>query len=149
MALPANIGTGTVKGHLIDSAGNPLQGTLMLTPNFVVLKDANDTPGPTVILPKAVPIVINSDGTFSKDAQATDDTDATPFNWTYTLTSAISGATLPSMTFSLPQGTTVDIGTLVQVSPSGGTIINGSGAIVVDPTDTSGLADGTLIVRTA
>jgi len=149
MALPSNIGKGTVQGHIIDSQGNPLSGSLTLTPNFTVLKDATDTPNPTVILPKAVVATLDSSGSFSVAVQATDDTDATPFNWTYSITSSLNGATLPPMAFAVPEGETVDIGTLVPVSPSGGTIINGSGAIVVNPTDTSGLADGTLIVRTS
>jgi hypothetical protein len=148
MALPANIGTGTIKGHIVDSVGNPITGTLTFTPNFTALVDAGDVPDPTIILPKAVVASLDGTGHFTVTVQATDDEDATPVNWTYTMSSTLTGATLPTKSFAVPQGTTVDIATVVPVSATGGTIINASSAIVVNPTNVSGLADGTLIVRT-
>ena len=165
MALPSNVGYGTVVGRFLlgyaDEDGDlfpdgvPAQGSLFFTPSPAYVKDANASPDPATILPAVVEARLNGDGyvcgpqtiDFTEPGirlVATDDTDLNPVNWTwkvdFRLTDA-AGTTVPlsSFNFSLPEYKSPDytIIDLTDVMPV--TPSNGSPTIV-GPTGPTGPA---------
>lgn len=123
MALPSNVQTGTVIGRFIDNAGAAAAGSVTFKCSAVKLVDASASP-PVTILPKPVNATLDSNGAFTIDLVATDDTDLNPTGFTYHVSFSFgSGLTVPEFDITVPQGTTVDIGTVAPVAQSGGAII--------------------------
>lgn len=146
MALPSNVGYGTVVGRfLLGYADGPdgdlfpdgvsAQGTLFFTPSPAYVKDASASPAPAIILPAVVEATLDEDGYLcgpqGSGAQgirlvATNDTDLNPVNWTWKVDFRLTdsaGAPVPlsSFSFSLPQDTTVDLTVAMPVTSSNGT----------------------------
>lgn len=120
MALPSNENLGTVRGFIIDAAGNPCTGTVDFLMAPAKLQDATATPNPTTIAAKTVTASISA-GSFSQQLIPTDDPDNNPTNFTYTATFHLDGGvSLPTWTFVLPSGTTVDYTLAAPASPAEG-----------------------------
>lgn len=122
MALPSNVGFGTVKVSLIDVLGEPVKGKVRFAASPAYLLNATASP-PVTILPKVVEVALNS-GTAEVSLVATDDPDNNPVDWTYTATFALDGgAQYGPKTFALPEGSTVDLTLVADVAKSNGTLI--------------------------
>lgn len=136
MALPTNVGTGTVRGHFIDSDGNAISGSVKFTPAPTRVMDASATPDPVTILPSPVSVNLSS-GAFTKVLLATDDVDLNPINWTYNVSFAFTGSTASPAPFDIavPQGTTVDLTLVTPATSSGGTPSFGLPIAITDVTD--------------
>lgn len=166
MALPSNVGYGTVVGRFllayadgsdVDSApdGVPAKGSIFFTPSPVFLKDAGASPNPVTIVPSRVEATLDSngyllgpDGTQGIRLVATNDADLNPVNWTwgaefYLTDEAGTPISLDGFSFSLPQGTTVDLTGLSPVPDSNGTFY------LVGPTGPTGATGATGATGTA
>lgn len=145
MALPSNVGYGTVTGRFIlayaDSAdsgqepdGVPAKGSVFFTASPIFIKDVTGATGtPVTILPATVEAVLNTDGYIEGypgdngiRLVATDDADLNPTGWTWRADFRLTDqdgtvVSIPSFSFSLPQGTTVDLTTLSPVPSADGT----------------------------
>ena len=122
MALPDNVGSGTVTGRLIDSLGNPIEGKVTFTPSPAYLLNASAEPSPVTIIPKPVTVTL-ADGAFTTTLTATDDPDNNPTSWTYKVAFNLTGAKRASFDIQVPEGETVDLTTVAPVGSSGGVII--------------------------
>jgi len=122
MALPANVGTGTVTGTIIDSVGDPAQGTVTFTPDYSQSRDVTSTPK-VLITAKTVTTNLASDGSFTQTLVATDDTDLNPSGFTYTVKFDLKNGKIGTFSFALPEGTTVDLADAAPVGSSGGVLI--------------------------
>jgi hypothetical protein len=144
MALPSNIGYGTVVGRFLlayaDSSdvdlypdGIPAKGSVFFTPSPANLKDVTASPAPVTILPSRVEAVLDADGylcgyTGNQGIRlvATDDTDLNPLNWTWLAEFRLTdendaSVTLSSFSFSLPAGTSIDLAAVAPVPDANGT----------------------------
>jgi hypothetical protein len=138
MALPSNVGTGTVTGTflrgVIDSTdpdrepeGIPVVDlTATFTPAVSVITDGTSTP-PVTVFPDTVVCGVNASGSLVGPDMvpgvkliATTDTAISPLNWTWTVT--LKSPTLGpfSYAFMLPAGQIVDLATVLQVPESKG-----------------------------
>ncbi len=117
MALPGNFNTGHVRGAYVDLAGKPIVGSVIFTAKASRLVDPSEQ---LIILPVPleVPLV---NGALSKDLPATDDPDIIPTGFTYQVTEKFVGGLTYSI--ELPAGASVDLSSVVKVSPSGGVIV--------------------------
>ncbi len=146
MALPANIGTGTVVGFYIDSFGALAEGTVTFTPSPIRVLDPTATP-PTTMLPRPVTVSL-TEGAFTTTLVATDDTDLNPTGWTYEVTFNLrfgggSQVFQPSFSISLPEGSTVDLTTVTPVPDANGV------ATVVGPGVPDGGTTGQVLAKTS
>lgn len=135
MALPANVGKGTVTVSLMDGAGTPKAGEVVLEPVVDLLKNVSAEPRPVMILPDPVTIpLVNGEGTRS-DIIATDDEDNNPQDWNWRATFRLAGnAKIKPFEFKLPQGTVVDLTAVAPVASSAGVqIIRGPGIPEIEP----------------
>jgi hypothetical protein len=145
MALPTNVGYGTVTGRFMlayaDGAdpdvfpdGIAAKGTVYFTPSPVYLKNSTAAPAAVTILPSTVECVLDADGyILGTDATpgvrlvATDDADLNPVDWTWSVEfrltdqSDVPIRTIPAFSFSLPQGTDVDLTDVTPVTSANGT----------------------------
>jgi hypothetical protein len=142
MPLPSNLSYGTVTGRFllayVDSAdvdtdpdaGAPV-GTVTFTPSATYIKNVTASPAPTTVVPSAIVCNVNSDGyLFSLNGNsvkllATDDPDTNPVDWTWEasfnfLDNTGNNINLPSFSFSLPGGTTVDLSSVSPLPSSNG-----------------------------
>lgn len=152
LAWPEDIGHGTFTGRFgfmdadshdpdrepdITSATG---GTVTITPSIRSVRYTG-AQGPMILAARPAKGIIDAEGylcTLAADGSpgdrgmvfpATDDTDLTPTDWTYTVSILLDGGVrLPAFDVKLPEGSTVDLSAAVPIPPSGGT------AIVVDPT---------------
>lgn len=164
--IPSNLSYGTVTGRYLlayadsnDVGSNPdavpAQGTIYFTPSPNYIKDVNATPAPVTILPASVECSLDANGyiigyTGDQGVRllATDDADGNPIDWTWSaefrLTDATGNAvrTIPSFSFELPGGSTVDLTTAIPVPDANGTYYTTGPA---GPTGAAGAdgADGT------
>lgn len=152
LAWPADLGHGTFIGRFgfmdADSHDEDREpditsatgGTVTITPSIKSVRYSG-VQGPMILAGRAAKGVIDAEGylcTMNADGKAgdqgmvfpaTDDTDLSPTDWTYSVSIVLDGSIrLPSFDVKLPEGSTVDLSVAVPVPPSGGT------AIVVDPT---------------
>jgi hypothetical protein len=145
MALPTNVGYGTVTGRFMlayaDGSdgdlfpdGVPAKGTVYLTPSPVYLRNSSAAPAPVTILPSTVECsldadgyVLGTDGTPGVRLVATDDADNNPVNWTWSVEFRLTDQdnvpirTIPKFSFELPQGTSVDLTDVTPVTDANGT----------------------------
>lgn len=152
LAWPEDIGHGTFTGrfgfmdadsHDPDRAPDITSatgGTVTITPSIKSVRYSG-AQGPMILVARPAKGVIDSEGylctaTADGDAgdrgmvfPATDDTDLTPTDWTYTVSVLLDGdVRIPSFSVKLPAGSAVDLSLAAPVPSSGGT------AVVVDPT---------------
>ncbi len=145
MALPTNVGYGTVTGRFmlayadggdadVFPDGVAAKGTVYLTPSPVYLKNSTAAPAPVTILPSTVECVLDADGyilgtdgTAGVRLVATDDADNNPVNWTWSVEFRLTDQddvpirTIPKFSFELPQGTSVDLTDVTPVTDANGT----------------------------
>lgn len=124
MPLPGNVSTGTVVGRFMDSAGQPVTGTVTFTPSPRAIKNITASPSPTFILPQPVTATLDVNGTISVTLIATDDADNNPVNWTYAASFAFgSGLSADTFSFALPSDTTVNLAVVAPAASSNGAAI--------------------------
>lgn len=152
LAWPADLGHGTFTGRFgfmdADSHDEDREpditsatgGTVTITPSIKSVRYAGVS-GPMSLAARPAKGVIDAEGYLCTTAEdgtagergmvfpATDDTDLTPTDWTYSVLIVLDGGIrLPWFNVKLPTGATVDLSLAVPVDTSGGT------AVVVDPT---------------
>ncbi|MGW0419475.1 hypothetical protein [Streptomyces sp. NPDC003015] len=133
--MPAGIATVTLTGRYIRPDGTPFSGTVSFSaPDYVRLSGADTTAGGSIT------VTLDVTGAFSVVLIATDNVDARPTNFTYSVTEALTGVASRTYYVALPQatGTTnlADIAPaaasdgefLLVTGPAGKTILNGTGA---------------------
>jgi hypothetical protein len=139
MALPGNIGFGTVTGKfmqaMVDGSdggrepeGTPIAGmSIVFTPSITLARSLSAN---TIIALRSFPAVTDSTGTLiGPDGLpgimllATDDVDMDPSGWTWRADITGSGVSM-SFSFSLPEGSTLDLASIVAVPSSNGSTIS-------------------------
>jgi hypothetical protein len=145
MALPTNVGYGTVTGRFMlayaDGSDGDLfpdgvaaKGTVYFTPSPVYLRNSSAAPAPVTILPSTVECsldadgyVLGTDGSAGVRLVATDDADNNPVNWTWSVEFRLTDQddvpirTIPKFSFELPQDTSVDLTDVTPVTDANGT----------------------------
>ena len=143
MALPTNVGYGTVVGQFLlaysdsdDSGlqpdGLPAKGNIYFRPSPAKLLDAGASPNPVTILPAVVETTLDSEGylcgyTGDRGVRlvATDDADLKPTDWTWTADFRLTDQddtpiAVASFSFELPVDDTVDLATAGPVPAADG-----------------------------
>jgi len=80
MALPASLSTCTVVGTYVDLSGNPVRGSLNITPQTIL----KETTANVIIMPVVIQKTFDATGSFSVVLPVTNDTDVTPQPFIYT-----------------------------------------------------------------
>jgi len=151
-ALPAQMSFFTVVGKLVkavldgadgdtDPDGVPLQGQLTFSPeigkrlhNGQLAGGGRITVGsatpPLIVVVDPVPVALLADGSFSVKLLAPDDPDIAPSGWNWTVTFALTGATIKAFSFTGVAGTSVDLANVapVEISTGGITFVNEAAA---------------------
>lgn len=96
MTLPATLAKCTVIGRYVDLLGNPIRGSLVVTPQ-VILKDKVSN---VIIMPVAMVETLDATGAFSVVLPCTNDTDVLPTPFIYKITENFSGGR--EFTIALP-----------------------------------------------
>ena len=109
MALDASINTVTVTGTFVDFEGTPIVGQV----RFVLSSLLRNPTGDQIVVPSTVTKTLDSNGSFTIDLPATDDTDVIP-NFTYTVQETFTKGR--TYTLSLPVATVGSLD-LADVSP--------------------------------
>ena len=109
MALDASINTVTVTGTFVDFEGTPIVGQV----RFVLSSLLRNPTGDQIVVPSSVTKTSDSNGSFTIDLPATDDTDVIP-NFTYTVQETFTKGR--TYTLSLPVATVGSLD-LADVSP--------------------------------
>ena len=164
--IPSNLSYGTVTGRFIvayqdsnDSGSEPdaipAAGSIFFTASPLSIKNILAEPSPVTILPAVVEAKLDSEGylcgygtTRGIILVATDDEDGNPVNWTWRADFRLTDSTgvalsVPSFSFELPGGSSVDLTDLSPVSES-----NGVPIIVGPKGDTGTLEVGTVTTGT-
>lgn len=118
MTYPDDYGTGTVIGTWTTTYGRPGRGSVVFTPrpSFMVAI------GDTIVLPSPV-VARLVNGSISVELAATDDPDVSPVDWTWRVETRVGGLRIPNFHIAVPQGSTVDLRSVVEVAPSTGAIV--------------------------
>jgi len=109
MALDASINTVTVTGTFVDFEGTPIVGQV----RFVLSTLLRNPTGDQIVVPSTVTRTLDSNGSFTVDLPATDDTDVIP-NFIYTVQETFTKGR--TYTLSLPVATVGSLD-LADVSP--------------------------------
>lgn len=116
MAIPSNLSIVTVTGTYLDIAGNPIAGQVKFTPR-AVLKNVTSN---VILINSTITVTLDSNGFFSQILVATNDTDASPLNFTYFVEEAFIGGR--SYDILLPASTPiVDVADIVGATEDTGT----------------------------
>lgn len=143
MALPTNVGYGTVTGRFIiayaDGSdpdlfpdGVPAKGNVFFTPQVEKLRNSSASPDPVTIIPMQVACNIDTDGYLNgPDGEpgvrliATNDTDNNPTGWVYQVRYQLTDQSdaplrgIPTHELSLGVGSTID---LINIAPVAGLV---------------------------
>jgi hypothetical protein len=126
--LPDNVTYGTVTGRfLVDAPEDvPATGMVRFVPSPKRLRNMSSTPA-TVIVLEPVLCDLDVDGYLIDDAGnrsvtlvATDNADIAPLNWTWQVQISVAGDRVARVDMALPGGTTVDLATVIPVTPDDG-----------------------------
>ena len=110
MALPASLSTCTVVGTYVDLAGNPVRGSLNITPQ-TILKEVTAN---VIIIPVVIQKTFDATGSFSVVLPVTSDTDVTPQPFIYTFEENFTGGRTIELALPLSvAGTTQNLADLL------------------------------------
>jgi hypothetical protein len=139
MAIPSNLSIVTVTGTYLDIAGNPIAGQVKFTPR-AVLKNVTSN---VVLINSTITVTLDSNGFFSQQLVATDDSDASPLNFTYFVEEAFVGGR--SYDILLPAAvSTIDVADIAPALAD-----TGSGALYVNVSDFNALDARVTVVEAA
>lgn len=120
MALPPDLSTREVVGTYVDYSGNPVNGTITFTSTARLVVDTDDS----VVIPSTITGYLvdgllkgNADGTQPLLLPVTDDPDASPSNFTYSVQEQFTGS-YKGIAFNLAVPTNVEPLDLPSQSPS-------------------------------
>lgn len=83
MALPANVGTGTVSFNIQGSDDQSSTGEIVFAPELEIIRNVGSDPAVMIL---TVPTVVAYNGSGSVELIATNDADNIPLGWTYKVT---------------------------------------------------------------
>jgi hypothetical protein len=106
---------------------SPAVGTVTFTARPPIFRDVAASPDAVTLIPRPVVVALDVNG-YIVDGQgaqgvqliATDDADLNPSAWTWQVSFNLTGATIPSFDFQLPQGTTVNLTAVMPIQASNG-----------------------------
>ena len=87
MALPTSLSTCVVTGTYVDLLGNPISGSINLTPQ-TILKETTQN---YIIIPVIIQKTFDANGSFSVTLPVTSDTDVAPQPFVYTVEENFTG----------------------------------------------------------
>ena len=87
MALPTTLSTCTVVGTYVDLSGNPVRGSINITPQ-TILKEVTQN---FIIMPVVIQKTFDATGSFTVVLPVTSDTDVTPQPFIYTFEENFTG----------------------------------------------------------
>ena len=129
--LPANVGTGIVKGRIVraviqenkKTAVVPGVGSATFTASPDRLLDPGASPD-TIILPDPITVSLTALGDIGSpdgvELIATDDPDLSPNQWTWTVSFNLQVGQLKSFSFAVPENTVVSLGSVAALPASSG-----------------------------
>jgi hypothetical protein len=110
MALPASLSTVTVVGTYVDLQGNPVRGSLNITPQTIL----KETAANVIIIPVTIQKTFDATGSFSVVLPVTSDTDVAPQPFIYTLEENFAGGRTFQLSLPLSvAGTTQNLADLL------------------------------------
>ena len=110
MALPASLSTCTVVGTYVDLSGNPVRGSLNITPQ-TILKEVTAN---VIIIPVVIQKTFDATGSFTVVLPVTSDTDVTPQPFIYTFEENFTGGRTIELALPLSvAGTTQNLADLL------------------------------------
>ncbi len=110
MALPASLSTCTVIGTYVDLIGNPVRGSLNITPQTIL----KETTANVIIIPVVIQKTFDATGSFSVVLPVTSDTDVTPQPFIYTFEENFTGGRTIELALPLSvAGTTQNLADLL------------------------------------
>lgn len=117
MPFPSNITRITVTARYVDLQGNPAQGNVLFTPTSSLI---NPTDG-SIIIAQTITKTLDANGELSILLPVTDDTDAIPVNFTYTIQEQWPDGRTFNIALPANLGATVDLADIAPVQASTGT----------------------------
>ena len=112
--------TATLTGTFIDAEGNAASGNLLIRPEFT---HAVNTTTNFIAVPETINVMLNAAGSFSIVLQATDDPAVDPVGFTYHVDFDLHEIDIPSFSFALPAGSTVDLADAIPLPSTTGTLM--------------------------
>jgi hypothetical protein len=110
MALPTTLSTCTVVGTYVDLSGNPVRGSINITPQ-TILKEVTQN---VIIIPVIIQKTFDATGSFSVVLPVTSDTDITPQPFIYTFEENFTGGRTIELALPLSvAGTTQNLADLL------------------------------------
>ena len=110
MALPASLSTCTVVGTYVDLSGNPVRGSLNITPQTIL----KETTANVIIIPVVIQKTFDATGSFTVVLPVTSDTDVTPQPFIYTFEENFTGGRTIELALPLSvAGTTQNLADLL------------------------------------
>lgn len=110
----------TLTGTLIDAEGMPARGSVYIRPEFTHAVNVTTN---LIAVPETIHILLNALGSFEVDLQGTDDTAVDPVGFTYFIDFDLMGIDIPSFSFALPGGSTLDLADVVPLPSTTGTLL--------------------------
>jgi hypothetical protein len=110
MALPTTLSTCTVIGTYVDLSGNPVRGSINITPQ-TILKEVTQN---VIIIPVVIQKTFDATGSFTVVLPVTSDTDVTPQPFIYTFEENFTGGRTIELALPLSvAGTTQNLADLL------------------------------------
>ena len=110
MVLPTTLSTCTVVGTYVDLSGNPVRGSINITPQ-TILKEVTQN---VIIIPVVIQKTFDPTGSFSVVLPVTSDTDVTPQPFIYTFEENFTGGRTIELALPLSvAGTTQNLADLL------------------------------------
>ena len=110
MALPASLSTCTVVGTYVDLSGNPVRGSINITPQTIL----KETTANVIIIPVVIQKTFDATGSFTAVLPVTSDTDVTPQPFIYTFEENFTGGRTIELALPLSvAGTTQNLADLL------------------------------------
>jgi len=115
MPLPGNLTGVTLTGTYVTAVGTPCAGTVTFSLDYVIA----DATGSVILYPSATVATLDTNGHFSIELPATDDTHLYPEPFTYRVLEKLAGAQPRTYSISLPGSLapTVDLSAITPTQP--------------------------------